>query len=154
MKSFFFFSTERKRMENGQNLRLWLWFFCLFVVFSLSVFVFSLCLSLSLSLSLSPSLFLPYTFFYLSKRERGGGLDTIDDANFLTSCAVCVCVGGGGCKVSCLSCFFSMWRERDNVKLIFVFDFKKEKLSRVWETWHSSELKSFFIIVFFFRVYC
>ena len=97
-------------MKNGQNLRLWLWFFCL----SLS----SLCLSLSfLSLYLSVSLSFPFFAIYIffEERERGGGVDTIDDAIFLTSCAVCVCGGGGEgvfvCKFSCLSCFFAMWRE-------------------------------------------
>ena len=49
-------------------------------------------------------------------------------------------------KVSCLSCFLPCG-ERDNVKLIFVFDFKKEKLS---EFERLGTVSSYNLFLFFF----
>ena len=64
----------------------------------------------------------------------------------------CVCVGGGEVfvcpKVSCFSCFFLPCGERDNVLLIFVFDFKKEKLSE-FERFGTVPSYNLFFILFF-----
>ena len=66
----------------------------------------------------------------------------------------CVCVGGGGggevfvCpKVSCFLVFFLPCGERDNVLLLFVFDFKKEKLS---EFERFGTVPSYNLFLFFF----
>ena len=65
-----------------------------------------------------------------------------------------MCVGGGGClcvrKFPVFLVFCHV--ERDNVKLIFVFDLKNEKLS---EFERLGTVPSYNLFLFFFlRVYC
>ena len=148
-----FFVYERKRVENGQNLSLWLGFFCL----SLS----SLCLSLSsLSLSLSLSLSFPFFviyIFFVEEREREEVWIQLMMQIFWRV-VQCVCGGRGGSRCLCVRkfpvflVFCHVDRERNNVKLIFVFDFKKEKLSEFGRLGTVPSYNLFFF--FFFRVYC
>ena len=152
MKPFFFYRKEKNgKWTKFEPLALVL---LSFVVFSLSL---SLSLSFSLSLSLSPSLSSPYTFFFVEEREGEKVWIQLMMQNFWR---VVQCVGGGGkgggrgvfvCpKVSCLSCFLPCGK-RDNVKLIFVFDLKKEKLS---EFERLGTVPSYTLFLFFFFVYC
>ena len=70
---------------------------------------------------------------------------------------MCVCVGGGGClcvrkfPVFLVFCHVERERERDNVKLIFVFDLKKEKLSE-FERLGTVPSYDLFLFFFFFSV--
>ena len=120
--------------------------------FGSSVFRCLLSLSLSLSVCLSLSLlllpFLRHIHFFLSKRERGGGLDIIDDAKFWRV-VQCVCVWGGGglfvCpKVSFLSCFLPCG-ERKIMLCWFLFLILKKRGCQ-----SLRDLALFWVIIFFF----